>query len=121
VGDEVDRHAIADRIRALIGDLKIGRRELAQRLAVTEAGLREAIDHVAPRPSVEVLTAIVREYGVDPSWLVFGEYDSATHRVSLEAGTGFMPRDLAALASSKLRGDEPRPSFLRLDLPTLDR
>jgi hypothetical protein len=31
-----------------------------------------------------VLTAVVRVYGVDPSWLIHGEYSSATHYAALE-------------------------------------
>ena len=113
MGDDIDARAIAERIRILIGDQTVGRMELALRLGVTESALRRTIDSTSPRPTLDVLAAVVREYGVDPTWLVFGEYDAATHRVSLEAGLSFTGRDIATLALSKLRRDELRPKLLR--------
>jgi hypothetical protein len=50
---------------------------------VHESALRDTIDELAPYPTVEVLVAIIREYGIDPMWLLTGTYDPETHRNSL--------------------------------------
>jgi hypothetical protein len=80
-----DRIAIAARIRGLIsgqdgGDVTA----CAQRLHVDEVGLRMSMDDLAPNPTIDVIAALVIAYGVDPSWLLTGDYDSATHRAILE-------------------------------------
>jgi hypothetical protein len=117
VGDEVDVRAISDRVRILIGDDTISRTDLARRLRVSESAVRAAIDQTSPHPTLDLLAAIVREYGVDPSWLVFGEYDAAIHRASLEAASRFTARDLVDLASGKVRRGELPPALLRSDPP----
>jgi transcriptional regulator with XRE-family HTH domain len=81
----VDRAAIAARLRGLLGgqdnsDLE----ELAARLGVEEMSLRMSVDDLSPHPTVEVLAAVIRVYGVDPSWLLTGQYDAATHRSVME-------------------------------------
>ena len=80
-----DRIAIAARIRGLIsgqdgGDVA----HCAQRLRVDEVGLRMSIDDLAPNPTIDVIAAIVSAYGVDPSWLLTGNYDSGIHRAILD-------------------------------------
>ncbi len=84
--EESDRRGVAERVRALIGsggdpDLTI----VASRLRVDEAALAATVDVDAPLPDMEVLVAVIREYGVDVTWLLTGEYDLATHRLSAEA------------------------------------
>ena len=80
-----DRVAIAARIRGLIAGQDEGDPALAaHRLNVDEIGLRMSIDELAPNPTVDVIAALVATYGVDPSWLLTGDYDSATHRGILE-------------------------------------
>lgn len=80
-----DRIAIAARIRGLIEGQDGGDpAECARRIHVDEIGLRMSIDELAPNPTINVLVAIVVAYGVDPTWLLTGEYDAATHRSVLE-------------------------------------
>ena len=55
---------------------------IATRLLVDERALRDSIDEGAPQPRIEVLTAVARYYGVDPSWLVTGAYNPSTHRAA---------------------------------------
>ena len=43
-----------------------------------------SIDPDSPHPTVEVLAAVIGEYGVDPTWLLTGVYDSRTHRDAIE-------------------------------------
>jgi len=82
----VDRMQIAERLRALLTPVirRSRVRAVADELHVKARMLREAIDEIAPNPSVDVLFAVVRYYGVDPTWLLTGDYDSATHREALE-------------------------------------
>jgi hypothetical protein len=92
-----DRHEIAARIRGLIagqdgGDLAV----VAGRLGVDEVGLRMSLDDLAPNPTVDVIAALVEACGVDPCWLLTGEYDPATHRAMAES------RESAAQAVSRL-------------------
>jgi hypothetical protein len=92
-----DRHEIAARIRGLIAGQEGGHPALiAERLEVDEVGLRMSIDELAPNPTVDVIAAVVAAYGVDPCWLLTGEYDPATHRALPE------DRHSAALAVSRL-------------------
>jgi hypothetical protein len=84
----VDTFAIAARLRGLVDVPNFeGLDALAQRLRVPEFDLRMSLDDVAPQPTLEVLAAIVREYGVDPSWQIRGQYDQATHVAALDNET----------------------------------
>ena len=80
-----DRAAIAARIRGLLsGQDGADPAAAALRLGVDEVGLRMSIDETAPNPTIDVVARIVAAYGVDPTWLLTGEYDAATHRPVLE-------------------------------------
>jgi hypothetical protein len=82
----IDPAAIAARIRGLIGGQDRGVIEkTASRLGVNVLSLRMSIDEAEPTPTFEVLHAMVRVYGVDPSWLITGQYDAAAHRIAVEA------------------------------------
>ena len=89
--------AIAARIRGLIGGQDVSLSDAARRLKVDEISLRMSVDELAPYPTVDVIAAIVREYGVDPTWLLIGEYDAATHRTIADKQTGELPIALHAL------------------------
>ena len=81
-----DRRDIAARIRALIVDQSAaGLNAVAGRLRVDEQALRRSIDEALPDPAIDVLVAIVRDLGVDPTWLLTGEYAAATHERALES------------------------------------
>jgi len=58
--------------------------DIARRLRVDELELRLAIDPDSPRPTMDVLLAVIREYAVDPTWLLTGNYDSATHQRTMD-------------------------------------
>jgi len=76
--------SVAARIRGLLagqGDLG----DLAARLRVHETALRMSVDEMSPYPTMDVIIAVVRTFGVDPHWLFTGEYDATTHRASLDA------------------------------------
>lgn len=82
----VDRWRIAVRMRALLFPAirKSGVRAVAADLDVPADSLQASIDLENPHPSVEMLMAVIRVHGVDPTWLLTGEYDLATHREALE-------------------------------------
>src|SRR5438132_1359294 len=95
----VDTYAIAARIRSLVGAQDFQDIEgVARRLRVPEFALRMSLDDDAPQPTLEVLAAIVREYGVDPSWLIHGEYNAATHHAVLDGDQRVTPTTLLSLA-----------------------
>ena len=81
----IDRTGIAERLRSLLagqGDDDLSR--TAARLGVEELSLRMSIDGLSPHPTVEVLAAVIQQYGVDPAWLLTGNYDATTHRAAIE-------------------------------------
>ena len=96
----LDTRAIAARIRALIAaEAHSGLDDVARRLGIPEPSLRISVDEVLPHPTLDVLAAIVREYAVDPGWLVHGEYDGATHRAALDEDN-VTPATVLRLATS---------------------
>jgi len=82
----IDRFAIAARLRALLASESATATPsaMAESLGVRESTLRASIDEESPRPWVEVVLGVVRRFGVDPTWILTGVYDSATHRAALE-------------------------------------
>lgn len=104
----LDWRGIAERIRGLIRiDCPADVPLVAARLGVDEAALRASVDGRAPWPSTSVITALVRVYGLDPAWVLTGEYDPATHRVALESARGeldaFVRRMIADQAKGSVR------------------
>jgi hypothetical protein len=81
----IDRFAIAARIRALVfaRDRTASPGAIAGTLGVRESMLRASIDDDSPHPWIEVLLAVIRVYGVDPTWILTGVYDQSTHREAL--------------------------------------
>src|SRR4051812_34503148 len=92
------QHAIAARIRGLIGGQDAGMIEAtARRLGVSEVSLRISTDAIQPLPTLEVIVAVVRHYGVDPAWLASGQYDAATHRAAMDEEASHSDEGLARL------------------------
>lgn len=76
---------VAERLQELlVGQSTRNLEDTAARLGVEELSLRKSIDELSPNPTVEVLAAVIRVYGVDPTWLLTGIYDAGTHRASME-------------------------------------
>jgi hypothetical protein len=107
--------AIAARIRGLVAGANASLSDTARRLKVDEVSLRMSVDELAPYPTIDVIAAVVREYGVDPTWLLVGEYDSASHRTVADLHTGELPVALNALIDriTPHRGSQT----VRRDLP----
>ena len=81
----LDRNGIAARLRGLLtGPDHDDLGATAARLGVEEVSLRMSIDELSPHPTVDVMTAVIHQYGVDPTWLLTGVYNPATHRAAVE-------------------------------------
>jgi hypothetical protein len=114
----IDRSAIAARIRHLLGaENPIDIDALADRLRVGAFALRRSLDEMAPDPTLDVLASIVQEFGVDPSWLVHGEYNSATHHAVLDDNYNVRPVLRHTLATPPNRIRPPAGYELRADVP----
>lgn len=81
--EQVDPRLIASRLRRLIAHDHANLAERARVLGVGETALRNCLDELAPCPTFEVIVAVVRHYGVDPTWLMTGEYNAGRHRAAL--------------------------------------
>ena len=85
VNATVQRAEIAERVRAV---LQLGTtrdiEDAARRIGVSETALRMSVDQSNPYPTLTVLAALVKVFGMDPTYLVTGTYDAATHRQAAE-------------------------------------
>jgi hypothetical protein len=52
--------------------------------AVAQRELRQQLESGSAIETLEMLTSIIRMYGLDPTWVITGTYDSETHRIALE-------------------------------------
>lgn len=66
-----------------------------------------SIDELSPHPTVEVLAAVIRVYGIDPSWLLTGQYDPSTHRSVMEGDSDATTAVRQFFYERKLRISEP--------------
>lgn len=98
----LDLMAVAERIRTLLAGTtnEVDLAASAARLRVDVQTLARSIRLDHPRPSLAVMAAIVREYGVDPSWMVYGTYDPTTHALASECGSAISPDDVLRLVDS---------------------
>ena len=100
----LDSMAIAGRLRSVLPSLRRGKFEAcAQRLGVSEVALRMSVDRDEPHPTLEVVAAVVRHYGVDPCWLMSGDCDPAAHRAAIaEDNTDASKSELLRLIAMQL-------------------
>jgi hypothetical protein len=77
---------IASRLKGLIRvQNKSELAAVAKRLGVDERSLRISVE--GGRPTLSVMAALIRAYGLDPSWVLTGDYDPSTHRIALDSNT----------------------------------
>src|SRR5690348_11389502 len=76
-----DQSGLAERVRQILA---------SQRLSVEAASLRLRCEPTAIQallngdPTLGLIVAIVREFAVDPSWLLTGNYNYGTHNAAVE-------------------------------------
>src|SRR6185503_5206743 len=81
----IDYAAIAARVQNLAKDLDLASHSLAgPGAALASPGLRRRLETGSPAETVERLVSVVRLCGIDPTWLICGRFDEATHRIALE-------------------------------------
>lgn len=102
------RHDIASRLRLLLDrrDYRDHARA-AQLLGVDEEELRTSLDELAPWPTTAVLTAVVIHFGMDPNYLVTGQYDRDTHMLALEGGAAITQDLVSRLGAGRVRRTPP--------------
>jgi hypothetical protein len=66
---------------------------------------------------LKVLAAVVRVYGLDPSWLLTGQYDRATHRIALQQDAAGIERVLNDLFVSNPARKTAKRNYLAADQP----
>jgi hypothetical protein len=103
--------AIRDRLRQLLEPASLSLDELADRLDVPAQYLIEILspsrdaliraDHL-----IDVIAAVVHVHGVDPTWVITGDYDPKTHR-SLELEGPPPAVGVRRLVESQLDGWRP--------------
>jgi hypothetical protein len=90
----IDWKEVADRIRGLVNLDDDGRLPvIAERLRVDEGILRQAVMGTSQPAYLTLVAAIIRVYGLDPSWVLTGRYDEGTHRVALRGD----PREIGSI------------------------
>jgi hypothetical protein len=103
---------VAGRLRGLIRiQNKSELAAVAKRLGVDERSLRVSVE--GGRPTLNVMAALIRAYGLDPTWVLTGDYDPATHRSALESNTqeievAMRRMIIGAAASSAPESGKPR-------------
>jgi hypothetical protein len=84
--------AITERLKKLLlGFAGCSVEQVAKKLDLPEEMVRRVLERrpgalIAPDALIDVLAAVVHEYGVDSSWLLTGEYRGSTHRRLEENG-----------------------------------
>ena len=90
---------VGDRVGGLLGQDEAAVAQIAERLDVDPESLRSIMHRRAWQFDLRALAAIIRLYGLDPSWVLTGRYDSVTHRTALDANTDEIAVTLASLTS----------------------
>lgn len=109
--------AIAKRCRSVIARQPGPAHAFAATLGLPADALQGFLDPEARRIDtvflIDLVTALVRECGIDPKWLLTGEYDGEMHRKALLLGEdrgnhgAHSIRELVVQAYGELRRSEP--------------
>jgi len=95
----VDWSGVSERIKGFIGMSDQAQLPAAAaKLGVEERHLRDAIRLQSRFSTLKVIGAMVRVFGLDPSWVLTGRYDPATHRVAMEGDSATIDALLSELA-----------------------
>ena len=96
---------VASRLCALVKGTRLDMSALAERLGVDESELRRSIDANVTRPAFDVLIRAIRYFGVDPAWLLRGEYSAEIHMRCIAADENGRDEELRRLVSQL--GEQP--------------
>jgi hypothetical protein len=118
--------AIVDRICAIVGRLPGDLEALARVLGIPEDDLR-GLDEPQHQPSatvvIDLVAALVREFAVDPHWLLSGQYDATVHRRALVLGedrTNDGARAIQQFVREQYQRLRDGPHYLTLPNPSTD-
>ena len=94
--------AIGKRARSLLAQRSGGRLEdTAEELGLPVENLRQFLCGREPAIDtiflIDVVAALVHDSGVDPKWLLTGQYDGALHRLTLLLGEDRSPKGVRAI------------------------
>jgi hypothetical protein len=104
----VDWTGISARVREVMRLEEFGIERASARLSLDQQLLQSGVDGVSRSATMKVVEALVRVYGLDPTWIVTGKYDPATHRVAMQAKGEELTAILKRLVSENAREQEPR-------------
>ena len=76
-----DRAGVAGRITEILRNQQLSIEEAAARLRFDPFEVRAALDGDI---TLSMIIAVVRSFGIDPMWLLTGEYQQWSHNASLE-------------------------------------
>ena len=76
-----DRLGLAERFRHILVNQNLSVEAAAERLKCDAVSVQALLDG---SPELHVIVAIVREFAVDPNWLLTGEYKFGTHQAAVE-------------------------------------
>ena len=76
-----DRAGVAGRIREILRNQKLSIEQAADRLRFDPADVRAALEGDL---TLSIIIGVVRYFGVDPTWVLTGEYEQWSHRAALE-------------------------------------
>jgi hypothetical protein len=111
----LDWAGVFDRIKGLVNVSDQAQQQTtATLLGVDERHLRAAINNESRLSTLKFVGAVVRVYGLDPTWILTGNYDGATHRIALHGDSAAIDDLLSRIATKPSRPSAPDQTSLEL-------
>lgn len=111
----IDWAGVVGRIKGLVSiSDQAQQQSAATLLGIDERHLRAAIQHESRLSTLKVVAAVVRVYGLDPTWVLTGHYDAATHRSALQGDSAAIDELLSRLVTKPSRPSAPDHTSLEL-------
>ena len=111
----IDWAGVVDRIKGLVNTSDQAQQHVtATLLGIDERHLRAAINNESRLSTLKVVGAVVRVYGLDPTWILTGNYDPATHHMALQGDSAAIDELLSRLATGPSRPSAPDQTSLEL-------
>jgi hypothetical protein len=111
----LDWAGVLDRIKGLVSmSDQAQQQSAATLLGVDERHLRAAVKQESRLSTLKVVAAVVRVYGLDPTWILTGNYDAATHRIALQGDSATIDQLLSRLVTAPSRPSAPDQTSLEL-------